>query len=97
MDPGYQAYDVEKDELSMHVPAFTLNARPQLVHPTNFSDVAQLENPSELAVDGAKLRRSHFVNSLASGNPWLRMSMVRSAILNEMMRLLVFGTCNALT
>jgi len=80
MDPGYQAYDVEKDELSMHVPAFTLNARPQLVHPTNFSDVAQLENPSELAVDGAKLRRSHFVNSLASGNPWLRMSMVRSAI-----------------
>ena len=34
MGPGYQAYDVEKDELSMHVPAFTLNARPQLVHPT---------------------------------------------------------------
>ena len=76
MGPGYQAYDVEKDELSMHVPAFTLNARPQLVHPTNFSDVAQLENPSELAVDGAKLRRSHFVNAYTSGKPWSPVSMV---------------------
>ena len=42
MGPGYQAYDVEKDELSMHVPAFTLNARPQLVHPTVLPFVSDL-------------------------------------------------------
>ena len=42
MGPGFQAYDVEKDELSMHVPAFTLNARPQLVHPTVLPFVSDL-------------------------------------------------------